>query len=164
MASQLSLLDRKLLDAAAIGMTGDEMEEEFFIPAAQAVARVRQLLGQKNIWDEIEQRKLMAHSLMQRKAEIEKVTIDVENPKHIEAYTKLILAIDRITDKPMKISEDELQRVGQAQAKAMLQMIEMAYGRARALLAEEFPFLDLSDADAKFREGLREAALEIEAA
>lgn len=162
MAGQLSLLDRKLLDAAAIGMTANEMEEEFFIPAAQAIGRVRELLAQKNIWDEIEQRKLMAHSLMQRKAEIEKATIDVENPKHIEAYTKLILAIDRITDKPMKISEEELQRVGQAQAKAMLQMIEMAYGRAKQLLAEDYPYLDLSEIDEKFHEGLRDAARVIE--
>lgn len=163
MANSLSILDRKLLDAAANGMSPAEMEEEFFVPAAQAVATVRALLSQRDIWDEIEQRKLMAHSLMQRKSEIERLTIDVADPKHIEAYTKLVLAIDRITDKPMKITDAELERVGQAQAKALLQMIEMAYNRAKQLLTTDFPFLDLTDIDEAFNEGLRDAARVIEA-
>lgn len=163
MARGPSLFQRKLLDAAANGDTPEEMSEQFFIPAAQAVATVRALLASQDVWDEIEQRKLNTHSLKRMKAEIEKATVDVSNPKHIESYTKLILAIDRITDKPMKITDAELERVGQAQAKALLQMMEMAYNRAKQLLAADFPFLDLTDVDQAFNEGLRDAAIAIEA-
>lgn len=163
MASTLSLLDKKLLDAAANGATPNELEEQFFIPAAQAVAQIKHLLSQRDIWDEMEQRKLLIHSLMSRKAEIEKMIVEVENPKVLQAYSNLILAIDKIADKPMKITDAELEKVGQAQAKALLQMMEMAYNRAKQLLAVDFPFLDLTDIDQAFNDGLRDAAIAIEA-
>jgi hypothetical protein len=163
MASNLSILDRKLLDAAANGATPNELEEQFFIPALDAVARVRGLLAQRDIWDEMEQRKLLIHSLMQRKSEIEKQIVEVENPKVLQAYANLVLAIDKIADKPMRISDAELEKVGQAQARALITMMEMAYHRAKQLLTTDFPFLDLSDVDQAFNDGLRDAAIAIEA-
>ena len=155
-----SLLDRKLLEAASNGASAVEMEEQFGIPAAQAMLRVKELLENgRNVFDEIEQRQLLVLSLKRMKQQIESAGVDDQNPKAIEAYTKSILAIDRISTKQTQITEAELNTVTQAQARALLGLVETAYARARKLLADEYgKFIDLDMIDAAFQDGLREAA------
>lgn len=159
----LTLLERKILDAAASGMTPTEISEAYYMPAEQVVAKVRDLLAQRDVWDEIEQRKLLVHSLHTVKRQIEQLSVDVSDPKHIEAYTKLVLAIDRISEKQTKITDAELDRVSAAQASVLVQMVQMAYNRAKQLLSAEYPYIELDVIDGAFDEGLRDAVALIEA-
>lgn len=161
--NSLTIIERKILDAAASGMSPAEISEAYYMPAEQVVTKVRELLAQRDVWDEIEQRKLLVHSLLRVKGEIERFSIDVSDPKHIEAYTKLVLAIDRISEKQTKITDAELDRVSAAQAVVLVQMVEMAYNRAKQLLAAEYPFITLDVIDEAFNEGLRDAVALIEA-
>lgn len=159
MAKDLALRDKQLLEAAANGYSGVQLEEKFGIPAAEAVLRVKELLRSTSVFDEIEQRQLSMFSLRKVKEQIEKSGIDVANPKHIEAYTKNILAIDRILNNMASITDDQLTKVTEAHAKKMLQMIEAAYSFARTKLKEEYgDFIDTQVMDEAFQEGLRIAA------
>lgn len=154
-----SLRDRKLLEAAANGKTGLEMEEEFGVPAAEAILRVKQLLSSQNAFDEIEQRQLSMVTLKRLRSQIEEFGVDAGNPKHIEAYTKLTLAIDRILGNMANVDEKQLAIVTEANAKAMIRMIETAYGHARDLLKSEYgDFIDITAVNTAFSEGLRLAA------
>lgn len=158
----LSVLDRKLLDAAASGATPAEMEEMFYVPAATAATRVKELLASTNVWDEIEQRQLRVHQLQSLYRQIQDFGFDPGDPKMTQALTNLIGLIDKISTNDQKINEEQLRIVTETHAKALLQLIEMAYSRARALLAEEYPVVDLGRVDDVFHQGLREASKQIE--
>lgn len=155
-----SLMDRRLLAAAASGLTGTEMEEKYGVPAAEALVRVRQLLGNtRSAFDDFEQRQLLVLSLQGMLADIKASGVDVTNPKHIEAVTKLTLAIDRVNSNQAKISDEMLNTVSEAQSRRLLTMLETAYGPARDWLKEHYgAFVDIADFERVFLEGLRKAA------
>lgn len=158
-----SLRDKQLLKLAANGASGQEMFEKTGMPAAQAILRVKEMLSAgRNAYDEMEQRELTLLSLKRMKAEIEDAGIDVENPKHIESYTKVNLAIDRISLNKDRISDEDLQKVTEAQARKLLQLVEAAYGYARTKLKDEYgDFIDMEVLDSAFHDGLRKASQEI---
>lgn len=162
MAKQLALVDRKLLDLAANGYSPDEIAAETYIPPEQAVARIKELLASHDVWDEVETRRLAVHSLQRLKAQVEAV-IDPSNPKAVEGLTKTVLAIDKLQSKTAAISDSELERLAVLQASRIVQLFEMAYGRARALLSEEYPEVDLGRIDDVMLAGLQQFAPEIEA-
>ena len=76
--------------------------------------------------------------------------------KMIDSVTKVIDSIDRLQSAQSKISDDELERAAAAQAAKMMQFIQASYQRARELLAEEYPEVDIERIDGAFQEGLRE--------
>lgn len=155
-SNNLSILDKKLLGYAANGYTPEQIAEETYVPAEQAIARIKELLASNDIWDEVEQRRLAVYSLQQLKSQVERVGVDVTNPKAIEAYTKLVAMIDRVESKTKAISDNELERLAIMQAQRLVQLFEMAYGRARQLLADEYPDIDLGRIDDAIQDGLRE--------
>jgi len=146
--------------AAANGWSGNEMEAKFGIPAAQALVRVREMLAERfDVFDEIEQRRLAMTSVYKLKEQIEKASVDVDNPKAIEAYLKVIKALDDLLSKQGKISDAELEVVTKAQARALLGLIEAAYGRVREWLLDEFSgLIDGKELDTRFHEALALAA------
>lgn len=69
-SSALSLRDNMLLQAAADGLSGEEMEARYGIPAAEAVLRVREILKSRDIWSELEQEQLLLADLQKLKQKI----------------------------------------------------------------------------------------------
>ena len=63
MATDLSPRDVALLQAAADGMSGNDMAKEFGIPAAKAILRVKELLRSYDIWTDIERRQLLMQEI-----------------------------------------------------------------------------------------------------
>lgn len=158
--NELTLRDKNLIEGAANGLSGDELEARYGIPAAQAIVRVRELLAAKDVWDQVEQRKLLMHSVFRIKEQIETEMIDTDKPKETEAYLRVINTLSMLLDKQGKISSEELEVVTRAQAKELLRLVEAAYVRARDLLTEEYGMLvDVSMIDDAFHSGLREALL-----
>lgn len=164
MAKALSgtLLDRKLLEASVAGLTGEEMAERFGIDAGEALLRVRNMLSStRSAFDEFEQRQLLILSLKDMLSDIKKSGVDVTNPKHIEAVTKLTLAIDRVAGNQAKISEEMLNTVSEAQARKLLTMLESAWQPVRQLLLDDYDqIIDVDEVERTFHEGLRKAAQE----
>lgn len=163
MAKDIALRDKQLLEAAANHYSGDEMEAKFGIPAAEAIMVVRRLLASRDVWDEIEQRKLIMGSLYKVKERLEENLDEVlDEPKLLGEYTKLINSLDRMIDKQKTVTDDELRQISAAQSNKMLHLIELAYYRARDLLIAEYGnFIDLKMIDGAFREGMKQAHAEI---
>lgn len=162
MAKELagSLLDRRLVEAAANGMSGIEMEDLFGIPAAEAVSRVRSVLSNtRSAYDDFENRQLLVLSLKETLSKVKASGVNITDPKHIEAVTKLTLAIDRVESNNAKITEEMLNTVSEAQARRLLDMLEKAFNPARDWLKEQYGLLvDLDEFQRVFQEGLRHAA------
>lgn len=162
MAKELagSLMDRRLVEAAANGMSGIEMEEKFGIPAAEAISRVRAVLNStRSAYDDFENRQLLVISLKQTLQAIKNSGVNVADPKHIEAATKLTLAIDRVESNNAKITEEMLNTVSEAQARRLLDMLEKTINPLREWLREQYGMLvDMNEFDKIFQEGLRHAA------
>lgn len=157
-----SLLDQELLNMAANHKSPAQMEAELDIPAAQAAVRVRELLRSTDIWSEIEERRLLLHSLYSLKSRVED-NLDLDNPKSVEALTKILDLIGKRLDSVSSITETELDRVTTVQARKLLQLVMAATDYARDLLGQEYPSNILDDVDHALQEGLRRAAEEIEA-
>jgi hypothetical protein len=162
--SRVSLIDKRLLDLFSNSYTPDEVEQETGIPALQAVARTRELLASIDVWDEVEQRRLLAHSLKKAKEQVESIG-DMTDPKLLQSYTNLVGTIDKIQDKARAISDQEIEKLAIAQGRHMLNMIEASFFRARELLSQEYPEVDLGRIDTVFWAGVEEQSqvLEIEA-
>lgn len=162
--SRVSLLDKRILDLFANSYTPEQVEEELGVPAVQAVTRARELLASVDVWDEVEQRRLLAHSLKKVKEAVES-QMDPTDPKLLQSYTNLVSTIDKVQDKVRRVTDEEIEKLAQAQARNMLRMIEAAYFRARELLSNEYPEIDLGRIDTVFYDALEEQTevLEIEA-
>ena len=158
----ISLQDVKLLNLAANGASGEDLEAKTGIPAAQALLRVRRILASRDVWTEVERRQLLLHSAQQLKSKVEKF-LQADDPKSVSAYLAVLKTISEMFDKMGKISNEELEKVTRAQAQKMLQLIEAAYGRARGLLSDEYPEVPLELLDAAFAQGLREEVLDADA-
>lgn len=162
MAKELAgnLLDRKLVEAAANGLSGLEMEERFGIPAAEAISRVRSVLNAtRSAYDDYENRQLLVISLKQTLSAVKAQGVNTADPKHMEAVTKLTLAIDRIETNNAKITEEMLNTVSEAQARRLLDMLEKAFNPTRDWLKEQYGMLvDMDEFQRVFQEGLRNAA------
>jgi hypothetical protein len=160
MADTMSLRDKKLLELAANGATGLEMQDVTGMDAAAAVARVKEILSNnRTAYDAYERRELAMLSLLRVKAQMEREGVDTNNPKHVESYTKLNTAIDKMSLNNEKVSDEDLNKVTEAQARKLLQLIEAAYGYARLALKEEYgEFIDLEILDSAFQEGLRKVS------
>lgn len=164
-SSELALRDRRLLDGAANNMSGEELAQISGMPPAQAVTRVREILKSRDIFDEIEKKKLVLHSVYSLKAKIEdyEAQVDIKNPKAAEAYLKVLEALDKMLDKQGKVSEAEMAAAAKAQAGMMAVIITKGYMKARGWLQEEYGGLvKMDELDEIFELGMREAALEDE--
>lgn len=155
-----SLRDKKLLELSANGATGDELAEATGMSPAEAVLRVKDLLSvHRTAFDAYERRELSLLSLLRLKAQMERSGIDDANPKHVESYSKLCTAIDKMSLNNEKVSDDDLNKVTEAQARKLLQLIETAYGYARTELKNEYgDFIDMAVLDNAMQEGLRRAS------
>lgn len=137
------------------------MEDRYGIPAAQAIARVGELLESRDVWTELQQRKLLLYSAYKLKEQIEVATVDVEDSSQINSFLAVLRTIGEMLDKQSGITDRELEVVTEAQSKAMLRLIDAAFGRARSILQDMYPTA-LEDVDSAFASGLQEAVLGIE--
>lgn len=157
--------DKRLLDGAANNFSGEELAQVSGMPAAQAIARVRELLKSRDVFDQMEKKKLLLHSVYKLKAHIEEydATVDIKNPKAAEAYLKVLESINNMLEKQGRISEEEMETAARAQAGMMAEIITKGYMKARAWLAEEYgAIVKMDELDQLFELGMREASYDNE--
>ena len=156
----LSLRDATLLDLAANNKSAEEMGLELGIDPARAVVRVKALLSSRDIWSDLEQKQLLLHSLFKLKEQLEKQSANYADPKETKVLLATISAINDILDKQGKLTEDQLTTITQTHARALVELVQSAFGLAEELLADKYPSVDLDEIRAAFQEGLRTKALE----
>lgn len=150
MPKSLSLVDRKILQAASNGKTPTELEKEFAgFSAIEIYARVKELLSNYDVFDEIEQRKLLIVSLKDLKGRVERV-LDVSDHRQVNALRDVILAIDKVMGNARKATDEEVQRLIAEQTARMIHLIALSYGRVRDTLSQEFPEIPMEQIDGVF--------------
>lgn len=158
----LTRRDQVLLDLAADGMSGEEMGARLNLPAAQCVLRVQEILRDKDMWSDIERRQLLLHDLYRLKSALQKQVEDTGlDPKDVGNLLKTLSTMATILDNASKITSDQLTQLSSLQAKILFQLVVASFGRAKKLLAEEYPDVDILRIDDAFEEGLREEAVKV---
>lgn len=146
----LSLVDRRILNAVANGRTPTELEKEFAgFSAEEIYIRVKDILSSMDVWDEIEQRKLLVLSLQDLKKKAEH-HMDLSDHRQVNVLKDIILAIDKISSSSARVSEEEIKLLVQEQTLTMIRLISLSFGRVRSLLRQEFPEVSLQRIDGVF--------------
>lgn len=159
----LSARDKALLDGAASGKSANELEALTGLPAARCLTRVQEMLDARDIWSETQRRQLLIHDLMNLKDALqERIGTDLD-PKMVTGLVNTFRTISDVLDRSSKITDAQLDRVSIAQGKALMTLIMAAFGRAKELLAEEYPDVNIIEIEDAFNEGLRESVKEIHA-
>jgi hypothetical protein len=158
MGKELGPRDMALLSETAKGKSPQEVGDYLGLPAAQVVLRVKQLLQDRDVYTEIEQRQLFLMDLMDLKNKLMGQMKSYADKDNATTALKTIKLMDEILDKQGKISDDQLMKVTSAQAGAMVRFITGAFQYARAVIAEQYPDADLKQIEAAFNEGLKKEA------
>lgn len=157
---QKTLRDHKILELFAEGRTALEVSETLGVTTEYAHQRVKQLLAEGDIFDTIEQRKLLIYQLKSLHAKandfLDNVAGDKSWAQGIAAITKLIETTYDIQVREEAQSAEEIETATKAQAVVIIRAVELAYQRARDLLTEEYPQVDILKIDAAFEKGLEE--------
>lgn len=162
-STKLTLLDDKLLQAAEQGLTGEQMHRKYGIPAAEAVVRVKQLLASQDVWTLIERKKLVINSMMRLKVEFDKYIADIPTNRNMAAtYIRLMESIATRLDKETQFTDEEIEKVSNAQKRTIITAVETGYYSVRDYLKDYHPEVDLVEVDTAFRVGLQEGFLEVE--
>ena len=147
----MTLRDRKIVEMFAGGATPDEVEDALGVPAAKALHRCKEILGAKDIFDEVEERKLVVtqyQALYQKGHALLDATGVKDWPKGVEALTKLLTALLEARKQEEYRSDREIEAMTRAQASILIRAVQLSYDRARELLAREYPQVDLLEIDA----------------
>jgi hypothetical protein len=161
MAGALTRLDTKLLEMAANGLSPDEMEREVGVPAAQALLHVKRILGSRDVWTEVERRQLLLQDLYALKAQIQSQNLNYFDEKQGGLLVKTLTTIGNILDKQSAMTDEEINRITEANARAMLRMISAAFERAKEYLRVEYPDVDIFQIEAAFNAGLNQEVTQV---
>lgn len=159
----LTLRDEKLLSLAANGLSGEEIAAEVGMSPEAAILRVREIISSRDVWDDVEREKLLLQDIYNLKSRLEKRFDDiVGDAKMLDGYRKTLETLGLALERRSRISDEDLAKVTEAQARVLIQLVNAGYQAARAALVEEYPDVDVKVIDAKFSEGLEIAAYELE--
>lgn len=162
-STELTLMDSKLLRLAANGKSAVEIYEQTGVPPEEALLRIKDLIDSRDVWDDIQREKLLMHSIYDLKERLEEnMDALVGDPKLLESYRRTLELLGQRIEARNRINEADLLKVSEAHGRKMIHIIELGYYKARAVLARDFPNVDLLAIDAVFSEGIEEAAQEFE--
>lgn len=157
--------DTRILELFANGSSPQIVAEQLGVTPEYAYARVKELLKQDDIFDTIEKRKLLIYqlkSLYSRASDmLDTIASDKSWAQGVAAITKLIETTYNIQVKEDIQSTAEIEAATKAQAYVIIKAVEMAYDRARTLLLEENPKLEIEAIDAAFQKGLSDALVSV---
>ena len=162
MSSEMTTRDKKLLDAAADGLSGEEMAERMGISAAECLVQVKRILKSRDVWTEAERRQLMMHDLYRLKNQLQKQTENYVDDKSAGALIKTVKALSEIMEKMSTLTEEEMARVSQAHARTMVMLIVDGFSTAKRYLELEFPDVPVREVEKRLHEGLRIAMEKVE--
>lgn len=165
LGGELTLADDKLLKLAANGKSPNEIATETGMAPEKAVIRIREILNSRSLWSAAEQEQLLLHSIYDIKNRMEaRIDAITGDPKLLKEYRGFLDLLGQRLSERTKINQADLDRVSRAQGMKLVHIVELAYYKARAELAQLYPNVDLRAIDAVMQNGLEEAALEFEAA
>ena len=155
--------DDRILEMFANGASPQAVSEELGITSEYALFRVKEILKEDDIFDTIEKRKLLIYQLKSLYARasnmLDTIASDKSWAQGVAAITKLIETTYNIQVKEQLQSAEDIEAATKAQAYILIRAVEMSYNKARTLLIEEYPEIDVDVIDAAFQEGLEGALI-----
>jgi hypothetical protein len=126
MPKEVNVLDELLLRLAAGGASGEEMERQTGIGAAQAVVHVKRMLQNRDIWTELERRQLLLLELNELKDSLKQNAMDVKDPQHARLLLQTLQAIAQRLDAETKKLDIDVSLVTEHHAKVMGRAFDVA--------------------------------------
>jgi pantothenate synthetase len=163
MGREVALLDDILLQAAAGGKSGDEIERLTGVPAAQAVMHIKQLLASRDIWTEFERRQLLLRELNELKDSLRNAALDAHDADSARLMLKTLETIGRRLDAEQKQIDVDAVKVTEHQARIMGRAFEIALEFMKKELAEKYPDITLTELDQLASAGLIKAKYDLAA-
>ena len=161
--STMTMRDDRILEMFANGASPQAVSEELGITSEYALFRVKEILKEDDIFDTIEKRKLLIYQLKSLYARasnmLDTIASDKSWAQGVAAITKLIETTYNIQVKEQLQSAEDIEAATKAQAYILIKAVEMSYNKARTLLIEEYPEIDVDVIDAAFQEGLEGALI-----
>lgn len=157
----LSLLDESLINLAASGASGEEMQRKTGIPAEQAVAHVKGLMRRRDVWSEVEQRQLLLFELNRLKDSLHENALHMRDPESARLLLKTLELIGRRLDAQKTVLDEQVLRLSKYQQGVLIRAMDAALGFAKRELLERYPMVDSSELDALVAEGFMLAKDEI---
>ena len=159
---EVSLLDETLIRAAASGKSGEEMEQLTGVPAAQAVLHVKQLLGRRDIWSEVERRQLLLHELNELKQSLTDQALTMRDEDSAKLFLKVLQEIGKRLDSERTKLDTDVIKLSEYQERVLLRAMDAALGFAKKELGERYPLVPREELDELVIEGLVRAKAELE--
>lgn len=161
-SKEVSLLDETLIRAAAAGKSGEEMESLTGVPAAQAVLHVKQLLGRRDIWTEVERRQLLLHELNELKQSLSDAAVTLRDQDSAKLLLKVLQEIGKRLDSERTKLDTDIIKLSEYQEKVLLKAMDSALNFAKKELAQRYPLVPKEELDELVIEGLVRAKAELE--
>jgi len=163
MAREVALLDDMLLQAAADGRSGEEIERLTGVPAAQAVMHIKQLLASRDVWTEFERRQLLLRELNELKDSLRSMALDAGDVDHARLMLKTLETIGRRLDAEQKQIDVDAIKVTEHQARVMGRAFEIALEYMKKELAFRYPEVLPAELDSLASAGLVKAKYDLAA-
>lgn len=158
-------LEEKLLQLAAAGKSGEEMESVTGVNAAKCITIVQNILKSKDPWTYQEKKQLILHDLISLKNDIQ-TTIDAMggliDPKLANVLITTLKNISEILDKQEALNGNDLKQITKEYTNAMVIIIDNSFYSVRKELEKYSDVIDLHEIDGIFQSGLKEGVLEVE--
>lgn len=162
---ELAMDDRRLLTLAQAGASPAEMSEELGLPAETCLARVRSVLKRNDVWTNLERQQMLisdmydlktrAFNFLERCFESDEIAA-----RHIEAVNSVLKQLGDRLDRVKEYNDEEEARVTKQQTRLILDLVEDAWERVRAYIAQAYANSQLLDPEAMdevFYQALKEA-------
>lgn len=160
----VTLRDNKILELFAGGHTADSVADLLGVTPEYALHRVKELLASEDIFDTMEKRKLLIYQLKslysRASAMLDEIATDKSWAQGVAALTKLLETTYTIQIKEEMQSAEEIEAATKAQAYVLIKAVELSYNKARELLIEEYPEIEIDTIDEAFQEGLNQALVQ----
>lgn len=163
MSREVNVLDEILLRLAASGASGQEMERQAGVPAAQAIMHVKRMLESRDVWTELERRQLLLYELNELKDSLKQNALDVKDPQHARLLLQTLTAIAQRLDSEKNKLDVDVLKVTEHQAKAMGRAFDIALDHVKLSLLTKYPEVSKSELDRLAQDGLIKAKYDLAA-
>ena len=156
-----SLLARQILERTVEGETPSDIADRYGIPELEVVSTVKELLATGDVYTDLEERRMLVYKLkaLLKRAESFLDYTDIRTaPKLLDSANNLIKSIAEMQEKQQTISDEETRKLALQQAALIMEVVQASYQRARDLLAQEYPDVDVQRLDTVFQTGVKELA------
>jgi len=154
MSSGLSLRDKTILDFAARGKTAEDIAVQLQVPAARVVQEMNRLTDTLDWLSELQELKLAMLSLKTLVGSLKGVAESGGDDKQTKNYIDALRLLFERLDRRSEQVDADLDRVNNAQAKKMVEIVEKSLYHSLGVLAERFPDLPSVEIEEQFRDSL----------